>query len=330
MKTKPVINGTGAAIWLRRSKHFKEDGSMKASRLLLLSIALSPAMLLGQKHDELVSIQRDVAQLEDQMKQLQKALDDKIAALTALVQQSIDLSTKSSAAMAAMQRDVDQKLAEQQTKLVAPVATLGSKVDDMSNDFSSVRENVKALVGRMNEMNDKIGDISSTVRTMAAAAQPVQPPPAVVNPAQPTAQQAPEGPPAGTSEVLTYQQALGDYNGKKDETALEEFAQYVKWFPSSANAPNAQFYMGQIYYRGQDWKDAAEAFDAVLEKFPKNSKTADAQYMKACALMNNKDRTAAGKEFKSFIAAYPDHPKAVEAHKHLVELGLETPKRRAK
>jgi len=37
---------------------------MNASRLLLLTIAVSPGLLLGQKHDELVSIQRDVAQLE--------------------------------------------------------------------------------------------------------------------------------------------------------------------------------------------------------------------------------------------------------------------------
>jgi TolA-binding protein len=303
---------------------------MKASRLLLLSIALSPAMLLGQKHDELVSIQRDVAQLEEQMKQLQKALDDKIAALTALMQQSIDSSAKTSAAMAGMQREVDQKLAEQQTKLVTPVATMGSKIDDMSGDLRSVNENVKELVRRMNDLDAKITDISSAVRTLAAP--PVQPPPGVVNPAAAgaTAQQVPEGPPAGTSEVLTYQAALGDYNGKKDETALEEFAQYLKWFPSSANAPNAQFYIGQIYYRGQDWADAVQAFDAVLEKFAKNPKTSDAQYMKACALMNNHEKTAAGKEFKSFISTYPDHPKVVEAHKHLVELGMELPKRHTK
>jgi TolA-binding protein len=301
---------------------------MNASRYLLLAMAFSPAILLGQKKEDLASIQRDVASMDDHIKQLQKAFDDKIAAMTALFQQSIDLSNKTSGAMTAMQRDVDQKLSEQSTKLVAPVASLGTKVDEMSGDFSSVRENVKELVRRMNDLDAKITDMSSALRTLAAALTPA-PPPAAVVPAGNTAQQVAEtAPPAGASPELSYTTALSDYNAKKDEIAIEEFAKYVQWFPQSANAPNAQYYIGQIYYRGQDWANAVKAFDAVLEKFPKNAKTPDAQYMKACALMNNKEKTAAAKEFKNFLANYPDNPKAAEAHKHLRELGLEGARRK--
>ena len=39
-------------------------------------------------------------------------------------------------------------------------------------------------------------------------------------------------------------------------------------------------------------------------------------------------KTAAAKEFKNFIASYPDNPRVKDAHVHLQELGLETPKRR--
>jgi TolA-binding protein len=297
---------------------------MNASRLLLVSIAFAPAVLLGQKHDELVSIQRDVAQLEDQVKQIQKALDDKTAALTALLQQSIDASNKSAAALAAMQHSLDQKLAEQQTKLVAPVATLGTKVDEMSGDLRSVATNVAELVRHMNDMDAKVKDLSDAVRSIQT---PVAPPPPAGGSAG-TATQAMDTPPAGWSAELAYQNAYRDYQGKKDDLAIEEFGQYVKFAPQSENAPNAQYYVGQIYYRNQQWSDAVQAFDAVLEKYPKNPKTPEAQYMKACALMNDKQKTAAGKEFKNFLAAYPDNPRAHDAHVHLQELGLETPKRR--
>jgi TolA-binding protein len=298
---------------------------MNASRLLLLSIALSPGILLGQKHDELVSIQRDVAQLEDQMKQLQKAVDDKTAALTALLQQSIDASNKTAAAMAAMQHNLDQKLAEQQTKLVAPVATLGTKVDEMSGDFSTVGASVKDLVRKMNELSTKVDDISSAVRTLNNT---VPPPPQSVVQAGGTAQQAPDSAPPGWSPELAYNTAYRDFQGKKDDVAIEELAQFLKYAPQSENAPNAQYYIGQIYYRGEDWENAAKAFDAVLEKFPANSKTPEAQYMKACALMKAKHKTAAGAEFKAFIAKYPESPRAKDAHVYLQELGMETPKRR--
>jgi len=297
---------------------------MNASRLLLLSIILAPALLPGQKREDLVSIQRDVAQLEDQMKQLQKALDDKTAALTALLQQSIDSSNKTDAAMTAMQHSLDQKLADQQAKLVAPVATLGTKVDEMSGDLRSVRENVAELVRHMNALDDKVKDISDAVRTLN---NPTPPPPKDV-PAGGTAQQAPDGPPAGWSAELSYQNAYRDYQGKKDDAALEEFGQYIKYAPKSENAPNAAFYVGQIYYRNQQWPDAVKAFDSVLEQYPTNSKTAESQYMKACALMSDKQKTAAAKEFRNFIANYPDSPRVKDAHEHLRQLGMDTNTRR--
>jgi TolA-binding protein len=298
---------------------------MYASRLLLLSIALSPAILLGQKKEDLASIQRDIADMDDHVKQLQKAYDVKIGELTALLQQSIDANKQMAAAMTALQHNLDQKLADQQTKLVAPVATLGTKVDEMSGDFRSVRENVAELVRHMNALDAKVTDISTAVRTLN---NPTPPPPAASVPGGGTAQQAPEGPPAGWSPELAYNNAYRDYGAKKDDAALEEFAQYVKYAPQSENAPNATYYQGMIYYRGQDWADAIKAFDAVLEKYPKNPRTSESQYMKACALMNDGQKTAAGQEFRSFIKTYPESPRAKDAHAHLRELGLESTKRR--
>jgi TolA-binding protein len=266
--------------------------------------------------------------MDDHVKQMQKSLDEKMAALTALVQQSIDLSNKTSAAMTAMQHNVDQKMTDQGTKLVAPVATLGTKVDEMSGDVRAVQASVAGLVRQMNDMDAKIADMSSALRTLSA--NPTGPPPPKEASLGGTAQQSPDTPPPGMSAELSYTAALGDYNGKKNDIALEEFAQYIRYYPQSANAPNAQFYIGQIYYRGEDWVNAAKAFDGVLEKFPKNAKTADAQFYKAMSLMKNHQKTDAGKEFKSFLAAFPDNARAKEAHLHLRELGLESSTTRRK
>jgi TolA-binding protein len=301
---------------------------MNASRLFLLTMVLSPAILPAQKKEDILSMQRDIATMDEHVKQMQKSLDEKMAALTALVQQSIDLSNKTSAAMASMQHNVEQRMTEQGTKLVAPVATLGTKVDEMSGDVRSVQAAVAGLVRQMNDMDAKIADMSSAIRTLSATQ--ISPPPPKEASVGGTAQQAPDTPPPGMSAELSYTAALGDYNGKKDDIALEEFAQYVRYYPQSANAPNAQFYMGQIYYRGEDWVNAAKAFDLVLEKFPKNAKTADAQFYKAMSLMKNHQKTDAGKEFKNFLAAFPDNARAKEAHLHLRELGLESSTTRRK
>jgi len=296
---------------------------MNAARLLLLSMALSPAILLGQKKEDLLSIQRDIADMTDRVKQLQKAFDDKIAQLTALVQQSIDTSNKTSAAMVTMQHSVDQKMADQQVKLVTPLATMGAKVDEMSGDFRSVQTNVAELVRHLNTLDDKVKDISDAIRSLQAPA----PPPPGNTTAGGTATQTPDAC-AGASVDLSYTTALGDFNGKKDDLALQEFHQYVKCFPQSANAPNAAYYIGQVYYRAEDWPNAVQAFDDVVEKFPTNPKTSEAAYYKAISLLKNRQRTDAGQEFKNFIANYPESTHVKEAHQHLRELGYEAAPRR--
>lgn len=314
---------------------------MNASRLLLFSIIVSPAMLLGQKKEDILSIQRDVANLDDHVNQLKKSFEDKMTALTTLMQQYSDAQAKNAAALAALQRNIDEKLVDQQTKLVMPVATLGTKVDEMSTDFSSVRENVKELIRRMNDLDGKVSDISNAVRTLSAATTTLPPPPPADGSATApaaggtspvtTAQQSPDAPPPGMSAELSYNSAFTDYQGKKDDLALDEFAKYLRYYHDSANAPNAQYFIGQIYYRGADYEDAAKAFDAVLEQFPKNSKTQESQYMKAVSLMKANHRNAAGEEFTSFIKNYPNTPRAKDARAHLIELGLEpASKRRSK
>ena len=50
---------------------------------------------------------------------------------------------------------------------MAPVATLGTKVDQMADDFASVATNVADLVRRMNALDSKLGDISSAIRTLS-------------------------------------------------------------------------------------------------------------------------------------------------------------------
>lgn len=298
---------------------------MKASRLLLISIVITPAILLADKtQDQLVSIQRDVADLSYQVKQIQKTLDDKVAAQSALLQQAIDQMNKMAAAIPAMQKEIDQKLADEQTKLVGPVATLGSKVDGMSSDVGSLRENVAELLRKINDMDQKITDMNSTVRTLTT---PTQPPPPGPNGATGTTTQVPDNaPPPGMSAEVLYANAQRDHRGGKDDLALDEFSQYVKYFKQSENAPNAEYFIGQIYYQAKQWPDAIKAFDSVLADYPMNPRRPDAQYYKACALLNNDQKTAAGDEFKDFLKRYPSDAHAAEARKHLQELGL----RRAK
>lgn len=282
-------------------------------RLLCIVLVLAPAVMVGQKKEELQSIQRDVAQLQEQVKELQRTQDARMAALQGMLQQAVDASNKVVTGLTAMQHDVSTKLNEQQTKLVTPVATLGTKVDQMSDDFRSVATNVSDLVRRMGALDSKLADISSAIRTLSSPVPAPVPPGAA----------GPGGAPSGMSAETMWQNAFRDYSGGKQELALQEFMEYVKAFPDTENAPNAQWYVGYMYFNAGMYEDAVKALDAVL-KMPENPKTPEALYYKGLALMKGEQhRTEAGTVFKEFLKRYPTNQHVTNVHQYLRTMGME-------
>ncbi|MBZ5605415.1 MAG: tetratricopeptide repeat protein [Acidobacteriia bacterium] len=284
-------------------------------RLLLVGIVLVP-VLFGQKREDILSIQRDVASLQDQVRQLQKSQDDRMAAMQALLQQAVDASSKLASGMTALQHDVDAKLNDQQNKLVAPLANTNTKIDQQGDDLRSVATNVADLVRRVNGLDTKLADLKSLVQAMQA---PPAPPPAVVGQTTPAA----SGPCAASAETI-WSNAQRDESGGKLDMAMEGYSNYVKCYPDTENAPGAQYKIGYMYFTAAQYDDAVQAFDSVLERWPENPKTPEALYYKAVALHKAHHPTDAGKAYKDYIAKYPRGEHVQQAHANLRTLGLES------
>ncbi len=105
---------------------------------------------------------------------------------------------------------------------------------------------------------------------------------------------------------MSLQQAAdGDFSGAKYAIALEDFAHFIQYFHDYAYAPVAQYHIGEIYERSEQWDDAAKAFDSVVEQFPKNEKTVDAAYFKAVMLQKGGHKAEAKEEYQNFLSNYP-------------------------
>ena len=295
---------------------------MKVLRLTAFSLLLIPAWVQAQKREDILSIQRDVAQLQDQLKQMQAGEDQKFAGIEKLLQQSLDESNRLGMAMSAMQRAVTDRLNDQANKVEAPIAVLGTKVDQSAEELRSLRENMANLSTRFGSLDSKLADISSAIRSLS---NPAPPPPAAANGISGGVPVPPPAAPAGVSAESLFQNAFRDYSSGKDELAMMEFNNYLKYFPQSENAASAQYYVAQIYDRAKQFDDAVQAFDAVLERYPDNPKTPDAQYGKAYDLMKAGHKADAAAEFKEFLARYPTHSLARNAQEHLKALASVTP-----
>jgi TolA-binding protein len=299
-------------------------------RLLVLGFMI-PAVLFGQKtNDLIIALQRDMSSLQEQMKNLQKGQDDKLAAIQAMLQQAMDGSKGVSSSLATFQHEVDIKLNDQQGKLVAPVATLGTKVDQMQDEFRAVATTMADLVQRINAQDAKLKDISDAIRTLAAAA-PAQaaPPPASGSASAPAA----PDPCGGMSAESLWENARRDKSKGNLEIAMTEFKNYVTCFGDTANAPVAQYERGMMYFNSAEsdpkyYEDAAKAFDDGVTRFPENPQTQEMLYYKAVSLMKADHRTDAVNGFKEYLKRYPTGKHVANAHQNLKTLGMDTPRGR--
>lgn len=298
---------------------------MSLSRVVIVLFALSPFAFGASK--EIMELQRDVALLQDQVRTLQSSLDQKVAAIQTLTQQTLDSVNRTNTAVAVMENRFNDAMKQQQQSLTGPVANVGQKLDQMSEDFRAVRESVLDMNTRIGKLDAKIADLQNlinTVRTPAAPPPGAETNPAGAPPAFGTAPAAASGPPAGVQAGTLYTSAYSDQLAGKYDIAFQEFTDYLKYFPSTDLAPNAQYAIADIYYRKADYMDAMTAFDAVLEKYPEGAKTPDARYMKAMCLMKLGKNDSAAREFREVYSRYSaDRPEiAAKAKAQLREMGL--------
>jgi TolA-binding protein len=291
-------------------------------RLGVLILAGASGLALAA-NKEMQELQRDVALLQEQVKQLQQSQDKQLTALTVLVQQALDASNKANTSVAVIQNGVQQSLRDQEGKVLAPVAGLSARMDGMTENFRTLQQAVSELTNLVQKLQTQMSDLNNAMKVLQA---PPPPPPGSTTTS--TAPQGPGGAPDVPSISATdlYANAQRDRSGGKLDLALQEYTDYLRWYGSTDFAPNAQFYIGTIHYGQQNYDQAVRDFDMVQEKYPdNNNKMPDAFYYKGLALMKLNQRNAASIEFRELITRFPTNSLAPQACNQLKDLGLRCP-----
>jgi tol-pal system protein YbgF len=290
---------------------------MKSFRYSLFLGLLFPLLSLGQNKWER-EISRDVANLAEQIRNLQASLEQRINEVKNSSDKASDLAYKSNIAIAQVEGAVRDRLRDQEKVVQAPILGMGTRVDQMTTELQSVKESLAELSRQLAKLQTQLVDVSNAVRTLSAP----PPPPSFGAPAPGAASSVP---PTGVSADSIFQNALRDRSSGRLDLAMTGFQDYLKWFPTTDYAPNAQYYIGDILYARGEYDNALQAFDLVLEKYPTNSKTPDARYMKAQALLKLNQRNAAVQELRELIRTSPGSDLATKASSELRRMGINPP-----
>ncbi len=118
------------------------------------------------------------------------------------------------------------------------------------------------------------------------------------------------------SPTETYLKAFGDYASGRYNQSIEGFETFLDHFPSNNYAGNAQFWLGECYYKLGQYARSVQEFQKVAENYPLSGKAPDALLRMAPALRQLNQYEKARQVLQTLQQRYPD---STAARKALVE-----------
>jgi len=272
-------------------------------RLLALALCVTPAVFGADK--SILELQRDVAALQEQVRALQKSLDDKLADLAqkqaGQARAAADEVGKSLASIGDRLQKSIQDQQDQESKNAIAMAGMGARLQGLSSDVGTIKDGLADLNTAVAKLATQMTDLGNAVKTMQTPAAP------------PSGQATPDpnAPQISGSDLIS--NAERDRSGGSLDLALQEYRDFLKWYPNDAQASEAQYRIGWIQYSLKHWDEAAASFDQVAQNYPESNRMAESLFYKGKSLVELGRWPEANDAFKLLRQRFPGSPLAKES-----------------
>ncbi len=228
-----------------------------------------------------------------------------VAALTPAAAGVASAANKEHLQMMAEIRMLQEQTALLRAQLAAlndTLRALGSKLDEQSGvarkamadqklSIDTIGDNLRVVREKVDDNNVRVNSLSQeleAIRTAIAQGTPPAAAPTGTDAANPAGAQpaAPAGPPAAMpaqSPQRLYDTAWADYVAAQYNLATSGFENYIRTFPRSEQAGDAQYFIGECYYQQGMFKEAAAAYDEGITGYPNSQKVPDMYYKRGMA-----------------------------------------------
>lgn len=263
------------------------------SAVFVLLLA-SPAAAADRTHQQIMA---DIRMLQEQQQQLQQMIGGLAETLKVIASQ-IDEQTG-----ATRKAFADQKLL----------------VDGIAEGVRILREKADDTNVRLSTMNQELEAMRQTVAAMPPP-QPSQPP------VDPNAPDAPPGTPpapaapANVSPTQAWDAAWNDYTSGQYDLAVAGFEYYLRTFPMSPLAGEAQVNIGNSYYLQGSYAEAITAYQRAIEEYPQSPAVPQAYFKLGQSYEATKQLDQARRAYESVIKNHPGSPDATLARQRLDSL----------
>lgn len=197
---------------------------------------------------------------------------------------------------------------------------------DLQGQIESLNAELRKLRGQNEEIahglqnaekreKDFYVDLDTRLRrleTVADNAPQAASAPAVAAPAAPPAD--PDDP---SLENRAFEAAYGLFKGESHADAVKAFQEFIKKYPESVHAPNANYWMGKAQIALKDYKGALANYQEWFKAMSGTSKAPEVLLGIANCQKELKQVVAAKKTLKQLITQYPTSEAAAKAKKLL-------------
>lgn len=263
---------------------------MKIFTVALVILAASAAPASAQNRREM-QMMADIRMLQEQNQQLQvqltaaiNALNEALKAINTRVDDQVNATRKGFA---------DQAL----------------KVDQLASELRVVREGVSDTSVRIGQLSQELEAVRLSIPQFPAAAPPATGvDPGAMPPADPAAPPPPAPLPVGpgSSPQRVFDTARADYYNGQYDLCISGFDMYLKTFPRSELAHEAQYLIGECHYLEGSYQDAVAAYNQVIAIYPRSASAANAYLKRGNALEHLKQIDRARESYETVLKTFPD------------------------
>ncbi len=220
---------------------------------------------------------------------------------------------------------VAQKLGSQQqqiddlqqavTRLQAVVDGIGAA--GIGSSLTTVEEEMRQLRGDLESVQYQLRDMQQRRMSVGGGQAPAPAEPssgASSRPAAPAAM-------AAKDDQSAYLAAFGKLKSGAYGDAIGAFEAFLAEYPSSAYAPNAQYWIGEAHYVQKNWDEAWNAFVRVGENHPDSLKAADARFKQGLIRVDQGRISEARKIMQEVTSQYAGSSAARLAAERLQRMG---------
>ena len=124
-------------------------------------------------------------------------------------------------------------------------------------------------------------------------------------------------PPRDLSDRALYANAIELFDGANYDKARQGFSELIARYPSSDRADNARFWIGESYYRQEEFAASILEYQKVVEQHPRGDKEPAALYKQGLAFIQIGEKDGGLATLQELVMKYPKSTEAAQAKKEL-------------